>query len=558
MILRTRSFFKLLLLLAFPLLFITLQGSAQEKTVGIQGNLQLPANDPNVVDYYFSYTDLLSKENINIPINRDRKGNFKVTFPISAAQEITLYNIKINKGQRIYNNYNHLTFFVKPGQEITFDYPFKENLKTPEMFRGKDGLENNQYMAFKKALDEKEKKKHQKLFDYQILDSLKTNTPALTSYLSRQLATGLAFHKAYFQKHKGTKYIQEQTRYNMQYQTAQMLFNSLMGRSNTLFLLNNFLSAYKIDINQPSAFGNSEYKDFMDTYYRYLKRSIEIPHNNIELNFIKLARFVNANFPDIQDEDRIIVKNVADSTASSQELEVFVRKMSSRYIEDYLGSLPNNSIEFDYFIGVKDPFIRDLFSTRVLIDMMQGKFSYIKSNLPAYQAKVSEGKIKDQFLAAYAKQYKKRYASTLSPKSIMINTDELTPTDILKTILEKYKGKTVYVDIWATWCAPCLAEMGNAKILRDSLKNEKEAVFVYICISSTDKATWKKLLASHQIEGDNYYLNMEQSRELSNSLDIKSVPHFVLVNKAGEIVANNTSTPGDPTTITAIKALLAQ
>lgn len=558
MILRAQPFFNILLLFSFSFIFFTIEGSAQEKAVTIQGNLQRPENAPEVVDYYFNYRDLVSHQKINIPINRDLQGDFKVSFPISGDQEIQLSSIINRDGQRLQNDMIYLSFLVKQGQTIAFDFPVKDNLKTTEMFRGKDGLENNQYMAFKKALDDKEAKDKQQLFDYQKIELLKTDIPALTTYLSTQLARGLAFHNAYFQQHRGTKYVQEQTKYNMQYQSAQMFCNSLMGRSNTLSIVNDFLKANKISIKQPTAFGNGWYEEFMDTYYRYLKRSIAVPHRELDISLIKLAGFVNANFPDIREADRIIIKKVADSSASAQEFEKFSHNMSSRYIDDYLGSLPNNSTEFDYFTEAKDPFIRDLFSSRVLFEMMQGKFSFIKSNLPVYRVKISEGKIKDQFLAAYAEQYKKMYASTLSPKSIMINTDDLNSTDVFKTIMEKYKGKIVYVDIWATWCAPCLAEMGNAKRLRDSLGDEKDVVFVYICTSSTDKAQWRNLLAGHQIEGENYYLNDAQSSQLNKELHIKSIPHYVLLNKDGEIVANHTSTPGQPATLSAIKVLLAK
>lgn len=39
--------------------------------------------------------------------------------------------------------------------------------------------------------------------------------------------------------------------------------------------------------------------------------------------------------------------------------------------------------------------------------------------------------------------------------------------------LDQSKGKVVFINFWATWCKPCIAEMPSIKNAMDSLKNEK-------------------------------------------------------------------------------------
>lgn len=107
-------------------------------------------------------------------------------------------------------------------------------------------------------------------------------------------------------------------------------------------------------------------------------------------------------------------------------------------------------------------------------------------------------------------------------------------SDIWKNILDENRGKVVYVDCWATWCAPCISEFANSKRMTEEYKNT-DIVFVYLCLKS-DKDNWRKLLTTYELEGEHYFCDDNQSAYFMKLFKAQSFPSYAIINKKGRIV----------------------
>ena len=115
-----------------------------------------------------------------------------------------------------------------------------------------------------------------------------------------------------------------------------------------------------------------------------------------------------------------------------------------------------------------------------------------------------------------------------------LDMTDVAPENTLQTILDKYKGKTILVDIWATWCGPCKLGHEKMKPLKEEL-SDKDIVYVYLTSSTSNYEEWKKYIAD--ISGEHYYLTNEQLGAVFKQLEGTGYPTYAVFSPDGEKIA---------------------
>ena len=137
----------------------------------------------------------------------------------------------------------------------------------------------------------------------------------------------------------------------------------------------------------------------------------------------------------------------------------------------------------------------------------------------------------------------KRLAEELASKESIFfqKYDDVAPENILQTILDKYKGKAVLIDIWATWCGPCKAGHKAMAPWKQELKG-KDIQFVYITSPTSPLATWQEMIKD--IDGDHYYLTKEQYTYILDKYESDGIPTYAIYDAQGNQTFKNIGFPG--------------
>jgi len=125
-----------------------------------------------------------------------------------------------------------------------------------------------------------------------------------------------------------------------------------------------------------------------------------------------------------------------------------------------------------------------------------------------------------------------------------------------KTKLSDLKGKYVYIDLWATWCAPCRAEIPYLQKIEEKYHG-KNIEFVSISIDKAkDNEKWKKFVTDKKLGGIQLFADKDWESEFVVNYGVTGIPRFILIDPQGNIVKSDASRPSDPELDKQLSALL--
>ena len=116
---------------------------------------------------------------------------------------------------------------------------------------------------------------------------------------------------------------------------------------------------------------------------------------------------------------------------------------------------------------------------------------------------------------------------------------EIGADSLLQVVTRPYRGKVVLIDMWNTWCGPCIRAMKSLQPLKEELK---DVVYLYIADETSPEGKWKLMIPD--IHGIHHRITNQQSAALSTLYEYPGIPTYFIVKREGEISYKVTGFPG--------------
>lgn len=146
------------------------------------------------------------------------------------------------------------------------------------------------------------------------------------------------------------------------------------------------------------------------------------------------------------------------------------------------------------------------------------------------------------------KKAMKETAAGMAAPDITLNTVDGKQIQLSSLL----KGKFTYIDVWATWCGPCVKEIPHLEKLVEKYKGNDKVQFISISVDS-DVNAWKKKLENDNPQWAQYILTPENNKVFSADWGISGIPRFIMIDADGNIFSRDASRPSDEKTATVIE-----
>ncbi len=168
----------------------------------------------------------------------------------------------------------------------------------------------------------------------------------------------------------------------------------------------------------------------------------------------------------------------------------------------------------------------------VLATRIYGKIDHDRMPLQPYMLAFADANIHHEVAKQAIHELNDKYEAigkrTLSTDNLKSNDDvkDLSEGEqILRKILEPYRGKLVLLDVWGTWCGPCKEALAHSQEEYERLA-PYDMVFLYLANRSPEE-NWKNVIKEYNITGDNvvhYNLPAAQQKAVENYLQVNGFP----------------------------------
>ena len=476
-----------------------------------------------------------------------------------------------------FNNRVTIPFYIEPGQTLcmildwdeflTFDrrrnirYQFKQT-----EFRGSLASINEELMSYPYSQ-----------FNYNEYDK-KRKTMAPHDFKADQLGNyqqELDQLENYQKEHPLSNKAKTLLRNKIMLQSANNLFNYTLNRdhyarqdtTNKILRIpipENYYDFLKLlPLNDPSLLAGNEFSEFInrfeycELFSKAQSKYYQESFNNQEKPEKNLLEYFDEKKITLSEDERkfltIAVKNnLTDEDISKlKQMEELSEKFNMKYqdkiqayADKYISSLQPDQIQQQINIwDIKDSILENKLGLQP--NMI---YEIAKTRSLRYTFKNTESREKASEYWNYLKQgiENKHLANSgdaLFKKSFPISAETLAKplpeepgTGVFRKIIDQYKGKILFVDFWATTCAPCVASIKNMKEIREKYIDNPDFEFVFITDDrSSPESSYTKFVNEQELN-NTYRIPNDDFNMLRQLFRFNGIPRYVVIDPKGDVI----------------------
>ena len=173
--------------------------------------------------------------------------------------------------------------------------------------------------------------------------------------------------------------------------------------------------------------------------------------------------------------------------------------------------------------------VRDAALTGLISDMLKSYNDLAEAYYEFYLADCKSPKMVEKTRELNV-DYLKILNAPLNDSVNMISTHQQGPGEVL----HQFENEVVLLDFWASWCSPCIRGMPHTRQLAEHYKDQN---LVVLFVGNDDQeSSLINAIKEHHLLGNHIILNVEESNIWGQEFDIKGLPSYVLIDKAGNVV----------------------
>jgi thiol-disulfide isomerase/thioredoxin len=296
-----------------------------------------------------------------------------------------------------------------------------------------------------------------------------------------------------------------------------------------------FREVYKIYTTLYEEFANVKpEKDFL-TYLK--EEKVEVPQNDISLFSLEAKA-------DKTKEELALFDSKKDSINDlhANKYHKYYNSYFEKYVMCINYGITCNRVQKEWrvrdsiisnVLGLKPNLVYEIIRTRSLGYNLQGLNREYASNLWD-SLKIA---VKEPFLIETGN----RILNELYPEK-KVASYELAPgiaTDIFKKIIDPFKGKTLFVDFWATTCGPCVYGIKHMKSARDKYKDNPDFAFIFITDERSSPMDAYDNLVKEQELKNTFRISLDKYNYMRQLFKFNGIPRYVAIDKDGKVINDN-------------------